>query len=97
MAFPSFCHTEFLGNVFMVFMFLFMAYMVFRSDFVNEIILFKNMFLSVLFAVLKFLRIKYPQISEVWSPFLQVEKGEENPNLVDLLEINDSTPGTKKF
>jgi len=49
----------------MVFMFLFMAYMVFRSDFVNEIILFKNMFLSVLFAVLKFLRIKYPQISEV--------------------------------
>jgi hypothetical protein len=28
--------------------------MVFRSDFVNGVILFKNIFLSVLFAVLKF-------------------------------------------
>jgi hypothetical protein len=50
--------------------------MVFRSDFVNEVVLFKNIFLSVLFAVLKFSQDKNPQIFEgLISPFFKWKRG----------------------
>ena len=79
MALPSFCHTEFLGKVITVFMFMFIVFMVFRSDFVKGDILFKNIFLSVRFAVLKFSQSKIStNFRRLDLPLLQVERGKKN-------------------
>jgi len=52
--------------------------MAFRSDFVNGVILFKNIFLSVLFAILKFSQVNISTNFRKFDlPLLQVEKGKK--------------------
>ena len=92
MALPSFGHNGFLRKVFMV---LFL-----RSDVAKGVILFKN--ISYIrdwsFEHSPFSQAKISaNFAKVWSPVSSSGKGEKERNLVDPLETDDSTPGSKQI